>query len=1176
MSSLSSSSPSSSCSLDATIRDFCARQKDLLDLELLEEQQQQQQDDDDGGGGSGGGHQRGTKQPRSSSSKNNNAGAPEEERQSDVLSGLQVSQIGVGLYGRTVVTFTPLHNCNNSNKAAASGAGAGAGADNGGAPSPAALLQLPPVLPPHRLTSGDEVEIRTKTGSSRAGGGGNGGGVVCQVTETSVSVALFGGKGGGDCHRRNNGNKNSKSGKKKNDDDDDDDDAIGFDAPPPYALVPRSSVQVHAKMVAALDELGKYGPDHEVSGRVVRALFDPSSSVVHASSRTKAKKDSNDGTDNNNNNNNSGGDRSPFNPNLDESQVEAIAFCLESAGASATTTTTPSIPVSLVHGPPGTGKTTTVASLVLEAVYRHDYKVLVTAPSNVAVDTLLAKLVETQRQYRQQRDGAGGGKNGSSKKKRNQDSGSGVGRRKLSVVRLGHPARLREDILPYSLEHQVQNAEETELVADARRELASYLQLLRGGRRTRYEDRQLARQEIRHLRKEIRTREERIVRSLLGEAQVVLATCVGAANGVLKKHCEFDLVVIDEAAQALEAACWIPVLQAKRKLVLAGDHRQLPPTIKSTRPVVQVGLKQTMFERLMELYQPPERIARMLQVQYRMNEKIANWASEAMYNGKLQSHPSVRHRTLTQLVSRRESIDEHNVDVDNDADDDVDPPVLLFIDTAGCGMYESVNDSLSRYNTGEARLVVHHVRHLLSIGAKPHEVAVISPYSGQVQVLKTAFQKEDLSVEVRTVDGFQGGERETVILSLVRSSASGSGHRSGGSIGFLRDDRRLNVAVTRAKRHCCVIGDSETLNTSPFVKNLLEWMNEHGEHKSAMEYGHDEFMALDTVVDASAAAMQSRLMLETQRQMEEFVKAESNTSTSAVKAPGDEEEYEERTKELIARIHVFVETAAEGEELVFSPDLSKRDRFIVHVEAEKLGIGHRSEGVDGMDRHIILSKVVPSDGTAVISDATPARATGQEEMTAEVEDDETDAEENELEVLASFDVLQIDEESDGGDSVEEEYKQADQEVGPVASANTILGDLANERAERLRQQKKNSKEAVSNGPATSSKKKKKKKKKKGQKLGGAKKKPPAELKEEKDAAPDDLDDMAFLDAQIEKVQNSHGRKFEGKGGYRTVMNGILLAKPEPPEAKKDARATQALQSKLKQAQNDRKAKSKKK
>jgi len=521
--------------------------------------------------------------------------------------------------------------------------------------------------------------------------------------------------------------------------------------------------------------------------------------------------------------------------------------------------------------------------------------------------------------------------------------------------------------------------------------------------------------------------------------------------------------------------------------------------------------------------------------------------------------------------------------------------VLLFIDTAGCAMYESVDESsLSRYNVGEVQLVAQHVGYLLKLGLSPKDIAVISPYNGQVQRLKAALQDvtaektngstSSAVVETRTVDGFQGGEREAVVLSLVRSSGgSGTGGKHGsGSIGFLRDDRRLNVAITRSKRHCCVIGDSETLNTSPFVKDLLEWFMEHGVHRSAMEYMDDCYQwsssgaagAVPGATSGTTTGAQSHLMKQAERQMQQYLKGspEGTERTSrkpkTAQPPGiSKQEEEDRTRELVAAMHKFVDSAEAGEELSLSSELSKWDRKVVHEQAEKLGIGHRSEGVEGVDRHIIISKPLPVDlfsEEAHPSSFAASAALIDNAATEEVIDE--DSMEGAAPPVSGsvFGSLGLD---GSGDDDDQEKVQEENYKVESPTMNPVLAELAKERDERQREVRR---EATSTPDAS---KKKKNKKKGGQKLGGTKQAPERKA----DDGLDDLDDMAFLDAQIEKVQTSHGRKIDGKGaGYRTVMNGILMGKPKPPPEQKDAKASSALRTKLKQAQDDRKAKSKKK
>lgn len=492
---------------DSIIREFVREQKELLALELNSEQDEA-----------------GLKEDTSTSQR------------TVALRHLEASDISVGLYGRTVVQLTTLHNNDNNVK------------KSGGGPKP--------LLPAHRFTVGDDVEIHSKQNSKSRG---NIGGVISAVTDTSLSVALFqknpsssGGKG--------DKNSNNKANKGNDDDESEEDGLLGS---PPLTLIPKSSVEVHKKLLAGLAELERHGSNHPIAGHLVQALFAPPETDNPLATPSAAQQPIH-----------------PFNDNLDSSQLEAISFCLQKER-----------PVALIHGPPGTGKTTTVAELIQQAVYHHSMKVLVAAPSNVAVDNVLERLA------------ASSSKASTSKRKGKQhQSKHNIPSKPLRMVRLGHPARIKNSILPYSLEALVQSHEGTEIVQDVRNELQSFLRILTNPT-SRGNDTRLAYREVKSLRKEVRTREEKVVKELINRSQVVLATTVGAASRLLNTVTDggvgdgtggFDLVIIDEAAQALEASCWIPILKG-RKLVLAGDHCQLPPTIMCKHSKVQAGLGKTLF-----------------------------------------------------------------------------------------------------------------------------------------------------------------------------------------------------------------------------------------------------------------------------------------------------------------------------------------------------------------------------------------------------------------------------------------------------------------------------------------------------------------------------------------------------------------------------------------------------
>lgn len=308
-----------------------------------------------------------------------------------------------------------------------------------------------------------------------------------------------------------------------------------------------------------------------------------------------------------------------------------------------------------------------------------------------------------------------------------------------------------------------------------------------------------------------------MLKQIMASRNVVLATCVGAASHLLR-DVSFDLVIVDEAAQALEAACWIPLTHCSGRVVLAGDHCQLPPTIKS-KEAAEKGLAVTLFERIIK-HPALTGCAWLLDTQYRMNEMISTWASEEMYEGKLLSHESNAHHTLRDLSSVVQRTGDESSAVTEeqggDEESDLRDVVMMLVDTAGCDMEEESGEdgsnsktTMSFRNSHEAAIVQKHVQQLLALGVSPGEIGVITPYNGQLECLRELLHdvagggggsneaEGEGRVEVRTVDGFQGGEKEAIIISLVRSNAQRV-------VGFLAERRRINVAVTRAKRHVMV------------------------------------------------------------------------------------------------------------------------------------------------------------------------------------------------------------------------------------------------------------------------------------------------------------------------------------------------------------------------------------
>ena len=285
----------------------------------------------------------------------------------------------------------------------------------------------------------------------------------------------------------------------------------------------------------------------------------------------------------------------------------------------------------------------------------------------------------------------------------------------------------------------------------------------------------------------------------------------------------FDLVIVDEAAQATECATWSALMKGRRA-VLCGDHLQLPPTVISDE-AEKKGLGVPLFERLHKRF--GKNIAQMLTVQYRMNESIMKWSSDEFYKSKLVAHESVADHTLSQLKHVEEATNNGD-NLGEDDDMDLGECVLHMVDTTGLEMFERQDEeNLSYSNDGESEAVVKHIRDLLDLGLREEDIGVITPYSAQVSLLKQLCTNENLKeVEVSTVDGFQGREKEAIILSTVRSNESST-------VGFLADPRRMNVAVTRARRHCSLICDSETISNDKMLKGLVEYFMDNGEYTFA-------------------------------------------------------------------------------------------------------------------------------------------------------------------------------------------------------------------------------------------------------------------------------------------------------------------------------------------------------
>ncbi len=379
-----------------------------------------------------------------------------------------------------------------------------------------------------------------------------------------------------------------------------------------------------------------------------------------------------------------------------------------------------------------------------------------------------------------------------------------------NVVRVGHPARVFEALRGHTLDELVDNDPSTEVVREMRREVE---QLVRAAaRQSRGHDSRRRRgqlfAEAGQLRGQIRLLEQSVIRGILDAADVICTTTT--IDNELLGDRQFDLVVIDEACQCTEPSVWQAVLRADR-LVLAGDHCQLPPTVLSDEAAKE-GLRDSLMQRL--IIREGESIFRRLTVQYRMHESIMKFSSNTFYDDSLIADVSVRSHRLCDLPGVIET--------------PLTTEPIELIDTAGAEFDEELEpDGESKLNLKEANLIVQLVRELLDAGLRGDQIAVIAPYAAQVRCLRTRLEIPDL--EVDTVDGFQGREKEAVLLTMVRSNDRGE-------IGFLADTRRSNVALTRARRKLIVVGDSATLGSHDFYAKLLQYFEQAEAYRSVWQY----------------------------------------------------------------------------------------------------------------------------------------------------------------------------------------------------------------------------------------------------------------------------------------------------------------------------------------------------
>lgn len=437
--------------------------------------------------------------------------------------------------------------------------------------------------------------------------------------------------------------------------------------------------------------------------------------------------------------------------------------------------------LAIVHGPPGTGKTTTLVAAIRSLLRRDEGQVLVVAPSNTAVDLLSEKLA---------------------------DAG-------VNVLRIGNPAKVSEKLFSLTIDSKMAEHGAMKEIKRLKKKAGEFKDMAHKYKRNfgqaEREQRKALFDEARNILKEVERTEQFILDDVIGKARVITATLVGA-NHYTVRNLRYATVLIDEAGQALEPACWIPILKAPR-LVLAGDHCQLPPTIKSEE-AARKGLSITLLEKCVTLH--PEAVT-LLEEQYRMHERIMGYASEVFYDRRLRAHPAVAQHVLF-----------------------AGEAPLAFVDTAGCG-FDERQEGTGLTNPEEAAFLIRHATKLVAEletrypGDDFPTMAIISPYRNQVHLLQElvraapGLREHADKITVNTIDSFQGQERDIVYIGMTRSNADNR-------IGFLSDTRRMNVAMTRARKKLVVIGDSATLSRVPFYAGFIAYAQQREAYQSAWEF----------------------------------------------------------------------------------------------------------------------------------------------------------------------------------------------------------------------------------------------------------------------------------------------------------------------------------------------------
>jgi len=641
-------------------------------------------------------------------------------------------------------------------------------------------------------------------------------------------------------------------------------------------------------------------------------------------------------------------DLKPFSKSLNQPQLDAIKFSLSSND------------IALIHGPPGTGKTTTVVEFIVQVV-KSGKKVLACGPSNLSVDNMLEKLLNYPEF--------------------------------VNPTRIGHPTRILPTLIQHTLDYKTKNCENSQVIVGLRQEISQLVKSLKssGG------EKKSVQNQIKLLRIDLRTRERQLVHQIIANSNVILCTNTSASDASIKAKNDFDWVVIDEAAQALEPTCWIPILKGQR-LLLAGDHQQLPPTIHS-QEAANKGLSVTLFEKLIKTY--GEQVSRLLTVQYRMNHLIMDWSSKEFYHSRMIADQSVSNHLLYEQDSPNSTIKQTA---------STTCPILM-IDTSGCDFEESAEaEGESKYNHGEAVLVKKHVERLLDSGIKEKDIGIITPYNGQVKLLISMIRKPHPLIEIGSVDGFQGREKDVIIVSMVRSNPAP--HK----VGFLSEDRRTNVAITRARKHVAVICDCDTISSHEPLLRMVEYFKNTGLFRSALEYEYEDFIPSEedewiqdsddspttTTTTTTSTTLtpgsnkQKKSKFELAKEKKQKKNTEKGKQKDQEKTVEKEQEKEQKRNQIDSIVQIFLNSNNQSH--TFPNTLTAFERLLVHEFAEKYKLSHQSVG-ENDKRVITISKQKSTTTTTTTTSVSDKKDQVEEEEkeNQNIDDDDEDDENSDTE-----------------------------------------------------------------------------------------------------------------------------------------------------------------------------------